>query len=226
MCSFRRVTTWPRAFSSTRAVLFLAAVALLAAHGKAWSGNEANFILYDYHTEKAATTSAMLLSDVARDVPGEPSYSAQMLMIEHAMTDRWTTEFMVEGQKTAGEQYQYTGWRWENRFRLFEYGTFLNPVLYIEYENLKPTTKYLMEVSGRTDAPENPGPPQTERILETRLILGQELSDKLDVSFNWINETNIRNGQTDFGYAFGLNYLIYGGHSDVGSPGAHRGIMQ
>lgn len=109
---------------------------------------------------------------------------------------------------------------------MFEYGTFLNPVLYIEYENLKPTTKYLMEVSGRTDAPENPGPPQTERILETRLILGQDLSDKLDVSFNWINETNIRNGQTDFGYAFGLNYLIYGGHSDVGSPGAHRGIMQ
>lgn len=195
---------------------------LLGASSAAWSGNEANFVLYDHHTERAGTTSLMLMNDAARDVPGEPSYNAQMLMIERALTDRWTTELMAEGQKTAGEPWRSTGWRWENRFRLFEYGTFLNPVLYVEYENLKPTSKYLMEVSGRTDTPQPSGPPLTERVLETRLILSQDLSGKLTASFNWINETDIRNGQTEFGYALGLNYLIFDtGHDASSVPGAH-----
>lgn len=163
----------------------------------------------------------MLLNDFARDVRGAPPYSAQMLMIERAMTDRWETELMLEGQKTSGEGYQFTGWRWENRYRLFEYGTFLNPGLYVEYENLKPTTKYIMEISGRTDRPEDPER-STERILETRLILGQDFGDKLSVSFNWINETDVfvrTSGQTDFGYALGLNYMIY--NADGGKAENH-----
>ena len=163
----------------------------------------------------------MLLNDFARDVRGAPPYSSQMLMIERAMTDRWETELMMEGQKTSGEEYQYTGWRWENRYRLFEYGTFLNPGLYVEYENLKPTTKYVMEISGRTDRPEDPER-NTERILETRLILGQDFGDKLSMSFNWINETDVFTrtaGRTDFGYALGLNYMMY--NADGGKANNH-----
>ncbi|MBI3703990.1 MAG: hypothetical protein HY244_09115 [Rhizobiales bacterium] len=203
--------------------MFLAAFGLLPADRQAWSGNEANFVLYDHHTEKQGTVSVMLLNDFGRGAPGEPSYSAQMLMIERAMTDQWETELMMEGQKTSGEGYQYTGWRWENRYRLFDYGTFLNPGLYVEYENLKPTTKYVMEISGRTDKPENTER-NTERILETRLILGQDLSDKLSVSFNWINETDIfvnTAGRTDFGYALGLNYMIY---NAKGGEARHPGV--
>src|SRR5581483_4290022 len=67
-----------------------------------------------------------------------------------------------------------------------------------------------MAVSGRTDTPEPPGAPKNERIFETRLILGQDFSDRFDAAFNWINETDTRTGDTAFGYTFGLNYILYG----------------
>jgi len=110
-----------------------------------------------------------------------------------------------EGDKIEGEDYTFGGWRLESRF---PYGAFLNPVLYVEYENLKPDHKYLLEVVGRTDAPE--GPNKTEREIESRLILGQDLTDKLDIAFNWINDANLNTGRWEFGYALGLNYALYG----------------
>jgi len=169
----------------------------------------------------------MLMNDVARDENNQP-YNAQMLMVERGVTDKWTSEFMVEGQKTPGEPYRATGWRWENRYRLFDYGTFLNPVLYVEWENLKTTTKYLMEVSGRTDSESAKPGATSEGILETRLILGHDFSDRFNASFNWINETNVSTKKTDYGYALGLNYGLLGAghdteshaHHTPGSPGA------
>ncbi len=204
---------------------FALVVSLLSAH--AWAGNGANFVLYNHHTEKAGATAAMVMNDFARDENNQP-YSAQMLMVERGITDKWTSEFMLEGQKTPGEPYRATGWRWENRYRLFDYGTFLNPVLYVEWENLKTTTKYLMEVSGRTDSETGKPGATSEGILETRLILGHDFSDRFNVSFNWINESNASTKKTDYGYALGLNYGLLGAghdteshaHHSPGAPGA------
>jgi len=206
----------------------------------AWAGNEANFVLYTHHTEKKGEVEFKYMMDFSTDVKGEPPYMANMLEFDYGVTDWWTLEFMAEGQQTKGFDYVNTGWRLENRFRLFPYGTFLNPVIYTEYESLKPDTKYLMEVSGRTDTPEPPGPEKDERIAETRLILGEDLSNRLDAAFNWINETDTRTGDTAFGYVFGLNYTIYGmgmygmpgmagtpgmamGHGRSSSHGEHEG---
>ena len=45
--------------------------------------------------------------------------------------------------------------------------------------------------------------------IESRLILGQDLNDKLDVAFNWINDVNFASGDWEFGYAAGLNYTLF-----------------
>ncbi len=188
------------------------------------AGNEANFVLYDWHTARKGSVEIMNMTDFSTDVKGEPSYISNMLEVEYGVTDWWTFEFMAEGQQTEGADFVNTGFRIENRFRLMPYGSFLNPVLYTEYESLKPETKYLMEVSGRTDAPAATGPERDERIFETRLILGQDLTDRLGVSFNWINETDTRNGDTAFGYATGLNYTIFTSHTEHAAsnlPSAH-----
>ncbi|MBI2748879.1 MAG: hypothetical protein HYX43_05915 [Burkholderiales bacterium] len=198
---------------------FALAIALLST--QAWAGNGANFVLYNHHTEKAGNTGVMFMNDFARD-ENDQRYSAQMLMIERGVTDKWTSEFMVEGQKTPGEPYQATGWRWENRYRPFDYGAFLNPVLYVEWENLKTTTKYQMEVSGRTDSETGEPGATSEGILETRLILGHDFSDRFNVSFNWINETNWATKKTDYGYAFGLNYGLFGAGHDTESHAHHK----
>jgi hypothetical protein len=172
------------------------------------AGNEANFVLYDHHTDEKGETEINVFSDFSNAVRGDPRYAAQLLEIEHSITDRWTTALYLEGDAIQGENYDFAGWRLENRYRLFEYGAFLNPVLYLEYENLKPDHKYLLEVTGRTDTPE--GPQTTKHEIESKLILGQDLTNKLDVAFNWINEANLDTGRWEFGYALGLNYALYG----------------
>lgn len=195
----------------------------LAPSSAAWAGNEANFVLYTHHTYAKGESEFRLMTDFSTDVKGEPSYIANMLEFDRGITDWWTLEFMAEGQQTEGQDYINTGWRLENRFRLFPYGTFLNPGIYTEYESLNPNTKFLMEVSGRTDTPEPPGPPKDERIFETRLILGQDFSDRFDAAFNWINETDTRTGDTAFGYTFGLNYILYGSHGDHQNQPGYEG---
>lgn len=188
-------------------VLFVFAV-VAAPPGPAFGGNAANFVLYNHHTADEGEKEVMLMNDFAQE-PDGTRYAAQMVEFELGITDRWTTEFMIEGQTTSGEGgYNFTGWRWENRYRLFEYGTFLNPVLYVEWEDLSEDTKYLMEVSGRTDAEEHEKARPRERVFETRLILGQDITERLDVAFNWINESDLDTGVTAFGYAAGLNYKL------------------
>ncbi len=45
--------------------------------------------------------------------------------------------------------------------------------------------------------------------METRLILGEDVSDRLNLAFNWINDVNLDNGEWEFGYAAGLNYMLF-----------------
>lgn len=198
------------------------------AHG----GNAGNFVLYNHHTPEAGEMEIMLMTDIGQQ-PDGIRYTAQMAEFELAITDKFVTEFMIEGQTTSGEGgYNFTGFRWENRYRLFEYGTFLNPVLYVEWEDLSEDTKYLMEVSGREDAPPREKKRPRERILETRLIVGQDfMENRLDVSFNWINESDMDTRVTDFGYALGLNYRLFkpkpseAHHMGHGKPNHERTVI-
>jgi hypothetical protein len=138
---------------------------------------------------------------------------------EHGVTSYWTTAFYLEGDHIEGEEYEFGGWRFENRLRLFEDATIFNPVLYAEYESLRSAHRYLLTVTGRTDAAEEEeegesvnreeAEEETEHALETRLILGHDFSDRFNVAFNWINETNVNSGRWEFGYAAGLNYVFY-----------------
>lgn len=193
---------------STRVLMLGVIAAAGALSGRAWAGNEANFVLYDHHTDEKGETEINVFGDFSNAESEEPRYAAQLLEIEAAITDRWEAALYLEGDKIDGEDYLFGGWRLESRYRLFDYGAFLNPVLYVEYETLKPDHKYLLDVTGRTDAEE--GPETTEHEIESKLIVGHDLTNKLDVAFNWINETNLDTGRWEFGYALGFNYALLG----------------
>ncbi|MFQ5737004.1 MAG: hypothetical protein ACE5GY_09100 [Thermodesulfobacteriota bacterium] len=211
-----------------RFYVLLAMVAVVAVPSVAYSGNGSNFVLYNHHTPEAGEKEVMFMNDLAQE-PDGTRYAAQMIEFELGITDRLATEFMIEGQFTSGQGgYHFTGFRWETRYRLFEYGTFLNPVLYMEYESLGEDTKYLMEVSGREDASAKAKSRPRERVFETRVILGEDLTDRLDVAFNWLNESDLDTGVTSFGYAVGLNYKLSGetdgeGHLEA-EHGFHPGV--
>lgn len=186
--------------------------------------NDANVVLYDQHTEEKGETEIEVFSDFANVGSGEPNYTAQLFEIEHGVTDLWTSSLYLEGAKTEGEDYEYASFLFENRVRLSENATFFNPVLYTEYEQKEPGSQFITDVVGRTDEPR--GPPETEHELETRLIFGHDLTDRLTVAFNWINEIKFDNGLWSFGYATGFSYALFKaeGGEETGEKAENRGL--
>jgi hypothetical protein len=67
---------------------------------------------------------------------------------EYGATAWWTTELYLDGQVTAGDSILFTGFRWENRFRVIPREHWINPVLYVEFEDINGADKSLLEVVG------------------------------------------------------------------------------
>lgn len=152
---------------------------------------------------------------------GQNNYFSQMIEIEYGLTEQLAVEIMGEGfEELETGRAQYTGQRYEARYRLSRKEVPLNPMVYVEYEDLSVNTRYKMEVSGwinppyETAAEEEAG--GRESILESRLILSQDVG-KWNFAFNWINESDIVHGGTAFGYSFGTAYHSGSGH------GMHKG---
>jgi hypothetical protein len=190
----------------------LSAAAVFACAPAAVAGNGANFVTYDHHTGEKGETEVNLLNDFGRTSDGE-RYAAQLLEVEHALTDQWIVAAYLESHKDNGDDYSFDGFRFETRYRLFDYGTPFNPVVYLEYINKKESARFLREATGRTDAAEEPGgeldEDKRESELETKLILGHDVSDRLRLGFNWISEVNLKSGDWAFGYATGLSYMAF-----------------
>ena len=190
------------------------------------AGNEANSVLYSHHTEPSGETEINVFNDFSRGIKDLPKYNAQLFEIEHAFTDQFVAALYFETQKTNGDDGKVGGWRAEARYRPFAYGTLLNPVLYVEYENLAPDHRFKLETLGRTDRPAPPGPPKTEHAVETKLILGQDFGRDFDVAFNWINEANLDDGHWEFGYAAGLNATVWRApRGEAGKAGGAAGAF-
>jgi hypothetical protein len=196
------------------------------------AGNDIYFVTYNHHIEQGET-EVMLMTDYTE--PAERSkdkklggYVSHMLEVEYGITEQLATELMLEGFIDTSYGYgKFTGFRWENRYRLNKKENWwLNPVLYMEYEDLDPKTRFKMEVSGREDGKgEPPEEDQRERIMETRLILSRDFGP-LNIAFNWINETDMRRGGfTDFGYAIGLQYTLMS-HEEHEEEGRERAMAE
>ena len=201
------MNTWARlAFGSFLGALLSISLPLQA-------GNDIYFVTYNHHIKKGEV-ELMLMTDITR--PAERTdevgtYMSNMLELEYGITDQWAAELMAEGfvDFSTGKA-NFTGYRFETRYRLVkDENWFLNPVLYMEYEDLDPSTRFKMEVSGREDGAGEPASePSRERIMETRLLLSRDFGP-WNIAFNWINETDLlRGGFTDFGYAFGIRRTL------------------
>ncbi len=217
-----KITDFLRELATAAALLILGSTAALA-------GNDIYFVTYNHHISKGEL-ELMVMNDLTapsrfrREDDGQHSYFSNMIEIEYGVTDQFASELMVEAfeEGTTGKA-QLTGVRWENRYRLFHDDVPLNPMLYAEYEDLTPSTRYKMEVSGWTRPPytDEASEPERERILESRLVLSQDFGPA-NIAFNWINESDMNeSGRTAFGYAFGFRYDLNDGHyGRLDDPGA------
>jgi len=149
-----------------------------------------------------------------RGVQASPKYgnyfSSATMEFEYGATAWWTTEVYLAGQHTSNDSTVFTGYRWENRFRPLLQEHFINPVLYVEYENLNKADRSLLEVVGHDSIsdlrlPNAESRSVTERELELKLILSSNVRG-WNISENFISAKNLIEPEPwEFGYAFAVS---------------------
>lgn len=138
------------------------------------------------------------------------AFSSGTIEFEYGATAWWTTEVYLSGQHTSKDSTVFNGYRWENRFRPLLREHVINPVLYVEYENLNKADRSLLEIVGHDSIsdlriPNAAARTDTERELELKLILSSNVRG-WNISENFISEKNLREPEPwEFGYALGVS---------------------
>ena len=178
-------------------------IVLLAAQTAAWAGEGPLFVTYTHQMEEPGNLEVAVRSVTNGDFLGN------LLELEYGAKGWWTTELYLDGQATRGQGALFTGYRWENRFRVLRGEHWINPVLYFEFENINGADKSLLEVVS-TDGDEELREPNHEtrlekkRELEAKLILGSYVKG-WTIAENFIAEKNLRHAPFEFGYSVGVS---------------------
>ena len=196
------------------------------------AGDGPYFVTYSHQMEEPGNLEISLKNVVGRP-GGDNRFLGTAAEFEYGLKAWWTTELYVEGQARSRDSAVFTGFRWENRFRLLPREHWINPVLYLELENINGANRSLLEVVGHDGESDLRGSNAENRLekkreLEAKLILSSYFKG-WNISENFIAEKNVRHAPFEFGYALGVNrplalaaragVEIYGGlgtHADFG----------
>jgi hypothetical protein len=170
----------------------------------AFAGDRPYFITYDQTMEEPGNLEIEMEGLTASPKDGNQFLSG-ITEFEYGAKGWWTTEFYLDGQTTANESTIFTGFRWENRFRLLMHEHIINPVFYIEYEDTNGADKSLIEVVGFDSqydglVPNKVASRDRQRELETKLILSSNLNG-WNLAENFIAEKNLSGEPWEFGYS-------------------------
>src|ERR1041385_5446880 len=139
---------------------------------------------------------------------GQQSYVAPYVELEYGITTKWTSELYLEGQSTFGDSSVFTGWRWENRYKLLNREHWINPVLYLEYENVNEASRIQKEIEGGgPDLISTNGRLSGARSheLEGKLIFSSDYRS-WNISENFTLAKNFSESEgIEFGYAVGIS---------------------
>jgi hypothetical protein len=190
--------------------IFLCLLAGLSAFGasSAFAQESPYFITYDHHLEEPGSLE-LSPNGVLGSSKGGNTFAGSWLELEYGAKAWWTTEFYLEGQSTRHDSTVFTGFRSEHRFRVLAQEHRVNPVLYVEFEDINGANKTLKEFVG-FDSKDDQAVPNAEarqerkREIETKLILSSDFNG-WNLSENLIAEKNLQQGTWEFGYAVGLS---------------------
>ncbi len=187
------------------ALFFLPFLALAA---PSWAQESAYFVTYDHHLEEPRNLEIGTSATIGSPGAGQSAFFAPYMELEYGVKAWWTSELYLEGQSTAGDSGAFTGWRLENRFRVLSREHRINPVLYLEYENINEASHIFKEVVGNSSDIAEPVAELSKiraHELESKLILSSD-THNWNVSENFIVEKNLsENEGFEFGYAAGIS---------------------
>lgn len=171
----------------------------------------AYFVTYDHHLEEPRNLEIGTSATIGAPGAGQSAFLAPYMELEYGVKAWWTSELYLEGQSTAGDSGAFTGWRWENRFRILAREHRINPVLYFEYENINEASHIFKEIVGNTGDSNEPVAELSKiraHEFETKLILSSD-SHNWNIAENFIVEKNLsENEGFEFGYALGLSHPL------------------
>lgn len=166
-------------------------------------------VAYDHYLEEPGNLEIEYFSTFGTQRAGNDfhSYWAEF---EYGPTAWWTTELYLDGQSTLNDSTLFTGFRWENRMRLLQNEHIVNPVLYVEYEQISEADKIMKEVEGHDVEADHAVPNSLARLghnheLEFKLILSSTRSG-WNFAINPLAVKNLTGGDPwEFGYALGAS---------------------
>lgn len=166
------------------------------------------FITYDHYLEEPGNLEIEYFSTFGTQRGGNDFHSF-WTEFEYGATAWWTTEFYVDAQSTFHDGTVYSGFKWENRFRPLKREHWINPLLYVEYENINGADKTLKEVVGHDVdgdflTPNAEAVREHKREMEAKLILSSTVKG-WNFSENFIAEKNLAHAPWEFGYALGAS---------------------
>jgi hypothetical protein len=195
-----------------RKILFLALlsclVPLLTMAPRAVAQEQPYFVTYSSALEEPGD-----LEIEFKSVTGKPNGANRFyggnIELEYGATTWWTTELYLDGTAAANDATVFTGFRWENRFRVLMREHKINPVLYAEFEDINGANKTLREVVGHDGAADlaesnREARKEKEREMELKLILSSNFKG-FNLSENIIAEKNLSNAPWEFGYALAVS---------------------
>jgi hypothetical protein len=202
-CVYRGVRTQIFLFGLT---CLLAAA--LAVSPRAYAQETPYFVTYSHHLEEPGNFEIELSTNYATQQGGN-DFVAPWVEFEYGVKAWWTSEFYLDSQGTFGDGALFTGFRWENRFRPLMREHWINPVLYMEYENINGADKTMIEVvgfDGQADhaVPNAEASKEHQHELETKLIFSSDYKG-WNISENFIGEKNLGHQPWEFGYAAGAS---------------------
>lgn len=165
------------------------------------------FVTYSHEMEEPGNLEIEIFSAVGKPPTGN-RFIGSTMEFECGVKGWWTSELYLDGQSTQHDSTIFTGYRWENRFRPLFREHWINPVLYVEFENTS-ADKALREVVGHDGANDfvdsnAEARQEKERELEFKLILGSNFRG-WNLSENIIATKNLSNEPWEFGYAWGVS---------------------
>ena len=167
------------------------------------------FLTYDHYLEEMGNLELEYVSTFGTQRAGH-GFHGFWAEFDYGATGWWTTELYLDGQTTFSDGTLFTGFRWENRFRPLAHEHFINPILYIEYEQINGADKILKEVEGHDVESDYAGPnavlrQELKHELELKLLLSKSFRG-WNVAVNPLLGKNLSpNNPWEFGYALGIS---------------------
>ena len=188
-------------------------LAVLGAARAAHAQERPYFVTYDHYLEEPGNVEIAVANTTGVPRAEHAAYNAPWLEIEYGAAGWWTTELYLEGVTAGQDGSGFSGWRFENRFRLFKSEHRLNPVLYLEFEHVNEASRIQKEIVGSGALPFEPIDALRRDYaneLEAKLILSSAIHG-WNLSENVIFEKNLSESEgIEYGYSVGASRSLGG----------------